>query len=402
MSTGRERYRASVEKKKPKIKIKFGNVLFYLFCTLLLAGGIYSYISFNNVKNENPLEGGNTEYYLLSSKKDALEKTLVVFEEEYNESERISRVYLYLENKDKQISILVYLPGWVEYAGLEEDFGNTVPVSSFKYAGEFKQRGRGVEYAIWQIEQVLGTNIDEYIWFNASSFKVFSEKLGESTGDPIYAQYYANGFEASDDAFFLNSFISRLGWVNLIFSASKFKDSESTVYSSLPTLASTVVKLKQIEQGTLSSRPYIIDLSDNKYLSQEELVDSGGISNTIKTSEFDATWREHIDSMIDRELEKERTRVEVYNGSGVTGAAGQYARRIRNSGCEVVRFENAPNNVDNTIFYVPNKEEYNDSLSTIMEIFPGQYEIIEGRPSFMTTGDIVIILGKDISRMYSF
>jgi len=275
-------------------------------------------------------------------------------------------------------------------------------VSSFKYAGEFKQRGRGVEYAIWQIEQVLGTNIDEYIWFNASSFKVFSEKLGESTGDPIYAQYYANGFEASDDAFFLNSFISRLGWVNLIFSASKFKDSESTVYSSLPTLASTVVKLKQIEQGTLSSRPYIIDLSDNKYLSQEELVDSGGISNTIKTSEFDATWREHIDSMIDRELEKERTRVEVYNGSGVTGAAGQYARRIRNSGCEVVRFENAPNNVDNTIFYVPNKEEYNDSLSTIMEIFPGQYEIIEGRPSFMTTGDIVIILGKDISRMYSF
>jgi len=64
--------------------------------------------------------------------------------------------------------------------------------------------------------------------------------------------------------------------------------------------------------------------------------------------------------------------------------------------------ENAPNNVDNTIFYVPNKEEYNDSLSTIMEIFPGQYEIIEGRPSFMTTGDIVIILGKDISRMYSF
>ena len=106
--------------------------------------------------------------------------------------------------------------------------------------------------------------------------------------------------------------------------------------------------------------------------------------------------------MIDRELEKERVRVEIYNGSGMSGYASQYARRIRNSGCEVVRYDNAPNLQDKTEFYVPKPKEFEYSLKVIFELFPGTYETIEGRPSFMTTGDVVIILGKDIPTVYSF
>ncbi len=285
---------------------------------------------------------------------------------------------------------------------MEKDFGSSIPVSTFKYAGDFLQEGRGFEYAIWQFEQLLGSNIDEYIWVSGNAFKIFEDKLGESMGDSIYAQYYSNGFKVNQEAFFLNSFVSKLGWFNLMVSSSKFKDSQAVIYSSLPTLGNVIVKLKQIHKSTLSLSPYLIDFSSNEYLSQQESSGGVGISSYINTDEYDSVWSGFIESMIDRKLEKERVRVEVYNGSGMSGYASQYARRIRNSGCEVVRYDNAPVEQEKTQFFVPNQEGFVNSLEVISEIFPGTYEIVEGRPSFMTTGDIVIILGKDIPTVYSF
>lgn len=402
MSTGRERYKKSGDSKKKKIHFNISKILFFLFLVSILGYGAYTYIGFSKIKSEDPLKKSNSEYYLLSSKNDALEKTLIVFEEEYNEKERIGRAYLYAENKEKGISVLTYLPGWVEYAGLEKDFGSSLPVSTFKYAGDFLQEGRGFEYAIWQFEQLLGSNIDEYIWVSGNAFKIFEEKMGESMGDSIYAQYYSNGFKVNQEAFFLNSFVSKLGWLNLMISSSKFKDSQAVIYSSLPTLGNAIVTLKQIHKSTLSLNPYLIDFSSNEYLSQQESFGGVGISNYINTDEYDSVWKGFVESMIDRKLEKERVRVEVYNGSGLSGYASQYARRIRNSGCEVVRYDNAPLEQEKTQFFVPNQEGFVNSLEIISEIFPGTYEIVQGRPSFMTTGDIVIILGKDIPTVYSF
>jgi len=402
MPTGRERYKRGQSKSKRNINLGFEKILFFIFLIGILAYGIYTYIGFSKIKSENPLRNSNSDYYLLSDKRDALEKTLIVFEEEYNEKEVIKYVYMYAVNKEKGESVLIYLPGWLEYIGLERDFGTSVSISAFRYAGEFLQKERGFEYAIWQIEQLLGSNIDHYIWFSAKSFSAFSDKLGESSADSIFAQYYSNGFDVSEESFFLNSFVSKLGWFNLLMSSSKFKNSEAVIYSSYPTLANIVIELKGIHQSTLSSRPYLIDFSNPKYLTQQEGFTGIGISSYINTQEYDLIWRGFIDSMIDRELEKERARVEIYNGSGMSGYAAQYARRVRNSGIEVVRFDNAPNEEEKTIFYIPHPQDYPVSLEVIQEIFPGTYDIVEGRPSFMTTGDIVIILGKDIPTVYSF
>ncbi|MDY0096853.1 MAG: LytR C-terminal domain-containing protein [Candidatus Dojkabacteria bacterium] len=403
MSSGRERYKKSKEKKGRKsLNIGMDKILLFLFLIGILAYGIYTYIGFSNIKSDNPLKNSNSDYYLLSDKKDDLEKTLIVFEEEYNEKEVIKYVYLYAENKEKSKSVLIYLPGWLEYRGLEKDFGTSVSISAFRYAGEFIQDGRGFEYAIWQLEQLLGSNIDQYIWFSAQSLSVFQDKLGTSSGDSVYAQYYNNGFDVSDESFFFNNFVSKLGWFNLLMSSSKFKDSEAVIYSSYPTLGNIVVELKNIHSSTLATRPYIIDFSNAKYLSQQVSSGTVGITSYINISEYDTVWRGFVDGMIDRELEKERARVEIYNGSGLSGYAAQYSRRIRNSGIEVVRYDNAPQKEEKTKFYVPNIEDFPNSLQTVQEIFPGTYEIIEGRPSFMTTGDIVIILGKDIPTVYSF
>lgn len=402
MASGRERYKRSKGVSKRRIHFNMGNILFILLLVLISGYGIYTYLGFSKIKSENPLKSSNTQYYLLSDKRDQLEKTLIVFEEEYNEKEVIKYVYVFAQNKEKGVSVLIFLPGWLEYKGLEKDFGTSVYVSAFKHAGEFLQEGRGLEYAIWQIEQLLGGNIDQYIWFNASSFNIFQEKLGEASGDSVYGQYFSNGFEVSDESFFLNSFISKLGWLNLLISSSKFADSQANIYSSFPTLANVVGQLKGIQSNIFNSRPYLIDLSNPKYLNQEEDTINAGVSSYINTQEYDAVWRTFIDTMIDKELEKERARVEVYNASDLSGYAGQYARRIRNSGIEVVRYDNAPSVEEKTKFYIPNLQEYENTFEVIKEIFPGTYEVIEGRPSFMTTGDIVVILGKDIPTVYSF
>jgi len=92
----------------------------------------------------------------------------------------------------------------------------------------------------------------------------------------------------------------------------------------------------------------------------------------------------------------------VYNGSGVAGAAMQFGRKIENSGCDVVRYENAPDIIDKTIMYIPKLDDFKKSFKIVSEIFSDNFELVEGRPDFMTTGDIVIILGEDIKRMYSF
>ena len=402
MRNGRERYKSKEGSDKRRININLNRIFLFLVLICIAGYGVYTYTAFSKIKSIDPIKKSNLDYYLLSNQNDALEKTLIVFEEEYNEKERIKVAYLYAENKERGESVLIYIPGWVEYTGLEKDLGSSVPISTFRYAGEFLQEGRGFEYAIWQFEQLLGSNIDEYIWISSPAYKIFSEKLGESSGESVYAQYYSNGFKVNQEAYILNSFVSKLSWFNLITSSHKFKNSEAVIYSSFPTLGNVVLKLKQIHQSTISTRPYLLDLSSSEYLSQQESMGGVGISSYIDTDKYDVVWREFIDGMIDRQLEKERVRVEVYNGSGMSGYASQYARKIRNSGCEVVRYDNAPNEQAKTQFFVPKKDDFPKSLNIIFEIFPGSYELVEGRPSFMTTGDIVIILGKDIPTVYAF
>ncbi len=402
MARGRERYKSAEVKKKPKIRFNWAKLLLFLSILLVVGYIGYTYFKFLNIKTENPLKGSSGEQYLISKTSGSFKKTLIVFESSTNGRERIEKVYLYAENKEKESAVMIYIPSWVMYTGLESDFGNAVAVSGFRYAGDFIKPGKGIEYAIWQFEEVLGMKIDEYIWFNSETYLALQDTLGEFGADTIYSQYYRNGNEISEDVFFLNGFVSRLGWFNLLTSGKELQSEDAVLYSSFNTLPSAIVELKSIHKSILSIKPYVIDLSLPKYLLQEESDAGAGIMSYIKTSEFDSEWRVNTAKMIDRELEKERVRVEVYNASGIAGKASSYARKIANSGCEVVRFDNAPNNQEKTEFHVPNQDDFKVSLAVVGELFPGVYEIVETRPTFMTTGDIVIILGEDISNIYSF
>jgi len=380
----------------------FKNLILPLIILIVIGYGIYAFISFRNVKTVDPLSNQGSRYYLLSQVQDSFKKTLLVFENGSNGKSKIEHVYIFAENKDREESILIYIPNWLYYGGLERDFGNAVSVSSFRYAGDFLQEGRGIEYAIWQLEQMLGMNVDDYIWFSSDAISSVEENLGDLDGNLSYAMYYSNPDGMSQDSLYINSFLSHLSWPKLILSANKFRDTNATVYSSKNGLMSVVLDLKYIEKNIFDTSPYLFDLSSKNMLIQEESSSIVGVVNYLDTNSFDLAWRDFASKLIDKKLEQERVRVEVYNGSKISGAAYQFARKIENAGCDVVRYDNAPNPIGTTIFYVPKVGDYKESFDNVSELFPGQYELIEGRPSFMTTGDIVILLGEDISKMYSF
>lgn len=392
----------SAKKKKFNLNINIKKISIFVIIFFILSYFVYVTVNFINIKSVNPLNESSTGQYLLTQNPNSFKKTLIVFEDRYGEDQdKIERVFLYAENKEKEAAILIHIPNWILYSGTETNSGNAIAVSSFKYAGEFVQSGKGIEFALWKLEELLGMKVDQYIWFDASAFNLLQENLGEVSNNTAYSQYFQNGSSVSEDVFFLNSFVSNLNWSSLIFSSGKFKNREATIYSSLYSLPHIIVEMKNIHNSILRLKPFVIDLGTSAYIDSKE-YEGGGIQNYINLFKYDATWRENTSRMIDKGLEKERVRVEVYNASGISGLASSFARKIANSGCEVVRFDNAPNKEEFTKFFIPNSEDFKESTNVVRDIFPGQYESINSRPSFMTTGDIVIILGENITSMYSF
>lgn len=390
-------------KKQPSKKINIGKILVYtLVVATILFLGIYFTVILTS-KLSDPTKANGSNQYLLSQTNDDTSTTLVVLEGKNGNEKKINEAYLFLTNKNKEESILIYIPGWLYYGGLEENFGNSIAVSSFRYAGDFLQEGRGVEYAIWQIGQMLGIKFDNYIWFTPEGVKNYSEMYGDVSAveDRLKEYYKVSEGDALNDSFFkLSTMSTKYSVLKNMTGLSDLIDSNSMIYSNL-SFTGYLKFFENLNRTVRNTETYGIDLSSSRY-STESLSTSGGQIRYINTDEFDDVYRNLIAKIIDRTLEKERVRVEIYNGSGVAGAAKQFGRKIENSGCDVVRYENAPKTMDRTILYISNEANFANSLKVVSEILSGSYDLVIGRPEFMTTGDIVVVLGQDIKQMYSF
>ena len=390
-------------KKTKSINISFRFILLLIAATLFLGFVIYYIFTVTSIKSVDKTILNGSQRYLLSQSNGESKRTVIILEEGYGNERRISEVYLFLSNQEKGKSLLVYIPSWLYYTGLEENFGSAIPISSFRYAGDTIQEDRGVEYSVWQISQILGITYNNYIYISSEANSTLDSVFGE---DVMVKDRYRDMFKVGDkeslsEGFFrLQALSSKISFVKSLFKVNEFRNFSNNIYSNLSFIEG-ITMLKNVEKTLQATESYAIDLSDAKY-SKEELSDSGGIKRYFLSKEFDNSYRSLISLLIDRELEKERVRVEVYNGSGVAGAALQFGRKIENSGCDVVRYENAPNIIDKTIMYISKPDDFKKSFKIVSEIFSDNFELVEGRPDFMTTGDIVIILGEDIKRMYSF
>jgi len=395
------RRRRTEKAKRINIPLRF--ILLLISATLLVGFVIYYIFTVTSIKNIDKAILNGSQRYLLSQSNGQSKRTVIILEEGYDTERRISEVYLFLSNKEKGKSLLVYIPSWLYFTGLEENFGSAIPISSFRYAGDTLQEDRGVEYSVWQISQILGITFNNYIYINSEANSTLDSVFGE---DVISKDRYRDMFKAGDktslsEGFFkLQAVSSKISFVKSLFKVNELNNFDKNIYSDISFLQ-TITMLKSVEKTLQTTESYAIDLANPKY-SEEELSNSGGIKRYLLSTEFDKSYRALISLLVDREVEKERVRVEVYNGSGVAGAAMQFGRKIENSGCDVVRYENAPKTIDKTILYISKPDDFKKSFKIVSEIFSDNFELVEGRPDFMTTGDIVIILGEDIKRMYSF
>ena len=388
---------------KKNMHINWSKILVYGFLSALILFFAVYFIIILSAKFNDPTKQNGSHQYLLSKSTEDFEKTLIVMETGSDGDRKISEVYLFLSNQNKKETILIYVPGWMYFSGLEEDFGNSIALSSFRYAGDFLQEGRGVEYAIWQIGQMLGLKADKYIWFSPEGVNNYSEMYGDFSGvEDKYREYYKiiDSDVLGDSFYKLNMLASKYSAFDNMAHMGLMLDTQESVFSNM-SFREYLSFWSGLNNKIAKTESFGIDLSYFRY-STEDLSNSGGQMRYLNTTEFDAVYRNLISKIMDRSLEKERVRVEVYNGSGVAGAAKQFGRKIENSGCDVVRYENAPSTADRTVVYVSNKEGYKNSLEIVTEILSGSFDLVEGRPAFMTTGDIIVVLGKDIQQMYSF
>jgi len=390
-------------KRKPKLKkdTLIKGILGVLL-TLILIGYVgYIAVLIMGVKKNDPLsENGSSAYLLSDTSFDDLDKTLWIFEEGEEDDEKISEAFLIASNKEKDFLLNVYIPGWLSFPSVEEEFGDTLMVSNFKYAGEFLDEGRGIEYAVWQFEQMLGTKIDNYIWIRSKEQSLYSEVFGYYKDLKGRYGYNSSEEDFTQDALQLDSFLLKYSLFKIVLHPQKISSMGEGMISNR-NFVDILTKIVSTRKELRGSEKHIIDLGGTEYI-EEKLSSTGGFSYSFNSSKYDEMLEKYFLDILDRELEKERVRVEVYNGSGISGAAGQMARKIKNSGCDVVRYENAPKLLEHTVLYIPDEERFRNSVAIVKEIVGTNVEIINDRPQFMTTGDIVVVLGRDIERIYSF
>jgi hypothetical protein len=209
---------------------------------------------------------------------------------------------------------------------------------------------------------LLGLKFDNYVWLVNSSTKT-------------------------------DEFLSKLSVWSILFDFRYNKELKGNVYSNLPIL--NLIKEVNFLNQVLANYEYeSMDILD---CCIEQTVASGDRKEArFNTRGFDQEFAKYISQLVSREVERERVNVEVYNASNISGLASEYARKIRHTGSRILRFDNSPNLYDETVIYVPEPEGYSNSLALIRDLVGYDVEVRYERPSFITTGDIVLILGTDI------
>jgi hypothetical protein len=147
--------------------------------------------------------------------------------------------------------------------------------------------------------------------------------------------------------------------------------------------------LKYLEYNT-----EILDIS--VCCTEEVILSSNNTYPRFDRGSFDTELSNYIPQLVSREVEQERVNIEVYNASDISGLASTVARKISHTGCRILRYDNAPVLYDKSIIYVPEPGNYTNSLILVRDVLGMGIEVRNERPTFITTADIVVVLGKDM------
>jgi hypothetical protein len=348
-----------------------------LIFILLLLSGYLVYVAYNVFSYEirDSLTSKANESYLIETK--GLEKTVIVIGDKEGSIKGVWQIAYDSESVD---TVAYFIPPWVysiDYSGV---FDQYISVGDYEYAGSVLDEKRDIEYSLWQLINLTAVPSDSYIWITDEGMDSFEDIFGEVA--------FKN--EKED----LEVLLNKYSVVTLLFNSQKLSMLDNKVLSNLNKVdlhrrLSTIKEILRL--GDVSW----VDLSED-YATEEVVTETGKIVPLVNTSGVDNQLDKYMYILRNRELEKEQVKVEVFNGSEVAGAASRYARRVRNAGLKVVRYDNAPEATERTVVYVADKDRFKESVSMVQRLLSVGVQMVEGRPEFMTTGDVVIILGSDL------
>lgn len=272
---------------------------------------------------------------------------------------RINNIEVVVYSKDRERFLRIDIPTNIYTVNEKND---SFPLSSLIEVGDFLENNSGKSYTIKYLGTLLGLKFDNYVWLDGSDSN-------------------------------LEKFISDLSIFNILFNFKYNSDLENNLYSNLPilNLIKEVNFLNQVYNNYQYEEFDVLDCCVEQFI----------ISNNIQewrfdTGSFDQELSKYIGELVSREVERERVNVEVYNASDINGLASTYARKIRHTGCRILRFDNSPSVQEVTTIYVPEPENYKNSLQLIKDVVGEGVEVKYERPLFITTGDIILVLGKDL------
>lgn len=308
--------------------------------------------------------------------------------------EPIEQIYILIWNKDQDKGLVIGIPGWVYYPSTYSRDEAFVAVRDMGYLSDsLGKRGLIID----DLESLVGVNINSYIWIDGDARRFFDNTFGQFTYTDSSQEYLGN-------------FVSTLSLLNL---ATTKQDNAQASTVGLHTdlngiqLYEVASRLKK-QLGTNALE--VIDLSNEEYY-KTDVLSSGTEIKRLVLSKFDNALKDHFTLLRSRVVEKEQAKVEVYNASSISGLAGDIGRQIGNSGLNLVRTGNSPQDMAVTTIYVTKPEEFANSLE-LAEIVTkrvlGRYywedgqlvkhnvevRVVIGRPEFLTTGDIIIVIGE--------
>jgi hypothetical protein len=348
MSTARRR---KSKKKKSGTNKRFLKILPYILIGFVFIFLVYRIIVLISFK----IDCSSISKSTLSHDQGMI-SDLYIFETEGS----ISNIEVLIYSKDQKNILKISIPTSIY---VSPEYVDDVPIASLESVGEFLEYGKGKEYTIGYLSDLLGIKFNNYVWLVDSS---------------------DNSKELFKD----------LSVWSVLFNFKYSHELRGNVNSNLPilNLITHINFLSSLTGEYMSEDMDILNCCVNEVViggdNKQVHFDKGG---------FDSEISKYLESLTSSEVQRERVNVEVYNASDISGLASTYARKIRHTGCRILRYDNAPSLSESTIIYVPEPEEYHESLELIRDVMGEGVEVRNDRPQFITTGDIVVVLGKDIS-----
>lgn len=278
----------------------------------------------------------------------------------------------------------IYMYSQVYCLNIEER--DLVRIKDLFVVGELQTPPKSCSYTLYSIEEMLALPIDGYLYVNEESLDKF---IGLGNGvNPGVLLEDINSYEDWSEEW--NNY-----WIDFFDSVSllriwRNRNVISSLESNMPVtdMYSLISDFKSVRNDEITS----IYIEDDEL---EEIVNNrGDIVNLVTKDSWDEVLGEYL---VDELVDREQARIEIFNGSMINGLGSRYERWIDHLGVDVIRVQNAPGEWEETTIYVTDLDDFAYTLSKIKKLWGEDIKIIEGRPDFITTGDIIIVVGLDFS-----